>query len=452
MAVVFDVSRLLGRQSKLTPTGIDRVEFAYARHLLDQDDAVEFVGRWGFRTWHLSPAAVNDLLDQTAENWRLGNLLVTRNELARLRQFLRLPDDWIDDAALGSVRRQELGGPLLALSRIGMPIRQWADGMRSRIRTGRLTYVNVSHSGLHSRHDIGRLLRRRNLRSIYFLHDLIPVLFPEYVRDGDAERHVHRLETIVETADAVLVNSARTAHDFSRFCAGRSFVQPPTAVMPLGVDGFGPGEDQAGGGAAPGAPDYFVMIGTIEPRKNHWTILHVWRALQEQYGPNTPRLVIVGRRGWENENVLDLLQRCEPLRECVLECNRLPDSVLKRIVAGARAVLLPSFAEGFGLPAIEALAMRVPVICSDLEVLRETMGDFAEFLHPLDGLAWLKTILDYSGPTPRRREAKVQRLGTFHPPTWDAHFAAFDRIVDEVQAESEQRHARAANAQFSSAL
>ncbi len=91
-------------------------------------------------------------------------------------------------------------------------------------------------------------------------------------------------------------------------------------------------------------------------------------------GPATPRLVLVGQRGWENEMVLDVLERSELLRDHIAEHNALPDKQVRSLIAGARAVLLPSFAEGYGLPIAEALALGTPVLCSDLPALREAGG------------------------------------------------------------------------------
>ncbi|MFD2497976.1 hypothetical protein ACFSTI_02685 [Rhizorhabdus histidinilytica] len=68
------------------------------------------------------------------------------------------------------------------------------------------------------------------------------------------------------------------------------------------------------------------MLSTIEPRKNHLLLLHVWRRMAETLGPErTPHLAIVGRRGWENENVLDMLERCEAIRGHVHELAGLSD-------------------------------------------------------------------------------------------------------------------------------
>ncbi|WP_163778702.1 glycosyltransferase family 4 protein, partial [Proteus mirabilis] len=67
----------------------------------------------------------------------------------------------------------------------------------------------------------------------------------------------------------------------------------------------------------------FVACGTIEPRKNHLLLLHLWRALAERLGAATPRLVLVGRRGWEAENIVDMLERCPAIREHVVEVSGL---------------------------------------------------------------------------------------------------------------------------------
>src|ERR1700710_674754 len=93
---------------------------------------------------------------------------------------------------------------------------------------------------------------------------------------------------------------------------------------------------------------YFLCVGTIEPRKNHLLLLHLWRRMVALHGNRAPRLLIVGKRGWENENVLDLLDRCPALRGHVIELGTVPDSKLTALLRGAQALLMPSFAEGFG--------------------------------------------------------------------------------------------------------
>lgn len=174
-------------------------------------------------------------------------------------------------------------------------------------------------------------------------------------------------------------------------------------------------------------------LGTIEPRKNHLLLLHAWRALAERApAVSHPRLVLVGRRGWENENVVDLLDRCEALTGLVIEAGRVGDVRLAELLAGARAVLMPSFAEGFGLPVAEALAAGVPVIASDIAVLRETGGTVPDYLDPLDGPGWLRAIADHARPDSPMRAAQLARMQGWQAPGWDAHFAQVLPFLDAL--------------------
>ncbi|MEG2045283.1 MAG: glycosyltransferase [Comamonas sp.] len=151
-------------------------------------------------------------------------------------------------------------------------------------------------------------------------------------------------------------------------------------------------------------------------------LLNVWRALVQRDGERAPRLVIVGQRGWECEQVLDLLDRCEALRGFVLERQGCDDTELATLLAHAQALLFPSFAEGYGMPMVEALAAGVPVLASDLPAFREVAGDVPEYLDPLDGPGWIRAIDDYVHMNGARRRAQLARMHGWQAPTWKAHF------------------------------
>jgi glycosyltransferase involved in cell wall biosynthesis len=148
-----------------------------------------------------------------------------------------------------------------------------------------------------------------------------------------------------------------------------------------------------------------------------------------------PKLILVGRRGWEIENVIDMLERCPALKGAVEEYNDLPDHRLALLLRDARALLLPSFAEGYGLPLAEALAAGVPAICSDIPCFREVGGEVPEYLDPLDAIAWMEAIRDYTGAASPRRKAQLGRLATWHAPGWAEHFAVVDRLLEETAGE-----------------
>ena len=375
---------------------------AYARRWLDAPPgAVTFVARGPRNGYAAVPRGmVADLADRLETAWAGG------------------PDA---AAALGSARR--IG--MLAMARM-MVGRGRAKVAEVLARERRTLFLLVSHRLMEQPEPIAEL-RRAGASFIPLVHDLIPATHPEYARPGVAMQHLQRLETVAALADGIIVNSAATAAVLRPHLV-RQASPPPLLVAPLGIGRPIPAA------APPESDPYFVVIGTIEPRKNHLLLLHLWREFAARWGSASPRLVLVGRRGWENENVLDLLERCTLLRGLVREAGSLPDPEVAALLAGSRALLFPSFAEGYGLPLAEALAIGAPAICSDLPALREVGGEVPEYLDPLDGAAWRRLVLDYAAPDSRARAAQLARLRHWTPPCWADHFARVDGLLAQVAA------------------
>ncbi|MCK0196996.1 glycosyltransferase family 4 protein [Ancylobacter sp. 6x-1] len=433
MKAVLDITRLLRRAAQATPTGIDRVELAYARHLLKGDAAdVSFVARLRASTWYLDAKIVRPFIETQALRWRLSAARVTRRELSTIEQFLGQPDGSLAAGLPTTTLRSVLPDMLPPLQRLLSPVNLLPSLLR-RHRNRGMVYLNVSHEGLIAPGGMRSLVRGQAMQPVFLVHDLIPLTHPEYVRPGDAEKHQTRMRTVLESARAVICNSRDTQMNLASFARARQMPLPPAVVSPLGI------EDEFGSVDVPpheGAP-FFIALGTIEPRKNHLVLLHAWRALVEKLGPKAPKLLIIGRRGWENENVIDIIERSRTLSDHVLECNRLPDAHLRRLMRQARAVLLPSFTEGFGLPLFEALALRVPVICSNLPVFRDIAGATPCYLDPIDGIGWARVIEEYARPDSVRRPAQLERLSTFQVPRWSDHFKDVDQLIDSIATPEE---------------
>lgn len=430
MKVVLDITRLLRRSSQATPTGIDRVELAYARHLLGArhyQDCAAFVARVRASTWYLDAETVSAFVETLVQRWKLSEGRITRRELADVERFLELEPGSLFGNEPEPPPRSSLPDVLPAVKRLFSPVNLLPRLLRPRNSQGAV-YLNVSHEGLNSINGVRSMVRGHGLKPMYLVHDLIPLTHPEYVRPGDAEKHETRMRTVLSSAEAIICNSQHTLNQLSSFAERNDMGVPPSIVSPLGVeDEFGAGEP-----VTPEIPPFFLTVGTIEPRKNHLVLLHAWRVLVEKLGPKAPKLIIVGRRGWENENVIDIIERCQTLGDHVLECNRLPDVHLRRLMKQARAVLFPSFAEGYGLPLFEAMALRVPVICSDLQAFRDIAGQAPRYLDPIDGLGWARAIEEYARPDSEFRASQLRQLAGIKMPRWRDHFSIIDRIIDVV--------------------
>lgn len=381
--VVIDVTRLVARLSNgRLPTGVDRVSLAYLRHYRGHARAL-------FRHRQhsgLFSESVSQRLFDLLEQWPLG-------ARARVRMLA-----W--EGVLSCIGRGNAQGRLM---------------------------FNTGHSGLEDS-NAARVIQWHHVRPLFLVHDLIPVRYPEFCRPGESTRHERRLKNMLRLGAGLIANSESTLTELEAFAAEHGLSVPPTVVAPLA-----PAIPLSGPiGGRPLATDkpYFVVLGTIEPRKNHLMLLHAWQRLVEMYREQAPHLVVIGQRGWEAENVEDLLERSRLLQGHITVLRQCSDHALRAWLHHAQALLFPSFAEGYGMPVVEALAAGLPVLASDLPVLRQMAGGVPEFLDPIDALGWLRAIDEYALPGSARRAAQVARLDGYRPPTWEQHFARVDGFIE----------------------
>ena len=392
--VVLDVSRLISRVRHPRPSGVDRVEMAYARGLMERYSAaldfaaVHPTGAYG----RLARETALGYLDHLEERWSDPKTATGERSIPSVLPWMR---------------------------RIA-PTRQGVGSSD--------VLVQVSPHHLDKVEKTKRIAERERAKFVCMVHDLIPIEFPEYARPGGAATHELRMQTVAQLADAVLVNSQATASSFTRWAQSKGERVPPIHVALLGTEQL---PSPSGPTPAESSPS-FVCLGTIEPRKNHLLLLHQWRHMAQSLpSDRIPKLKVIGRRGWENEQIVDLLERSASLKPYVEEINNCSDDELALVLKGACALLMPSFSEGYGMPIAEALDAKVPVIASDIEAHRDAGGHVPDFLNPLDGPAWQETILGYAEEGPRRA-AQLERLRDWSSPDWSSHMDIAQTVIESV--------------------
>jgi glycosyltransferase involved in cell wall biosynthesis len=262
----------------------------------------------------------------------------------------------------------------------------------------------------------------RRAATVVTIHDLTYLRHPEMVTAASA-RYRDLVPRALRRGATVCTPTAAVGAEVAA-----AYRLPPEllVVTPLGV---GPAWRAATPPdpawlAATGLPErYLLFVGSREPRKNLPTLLAAYRQLlggrvpgagRGASGGPVPPLVLVGPAGWGE--ALDLAGLPA---EAVRTPGYLPEHDLARVVAGAAALVFPSWYEGFGLPALEALACGTPVVASDLPALREVLDGQAELVPPGDAAALadaLARVLEDPGGEPART-ARRTRAAAF---TWAA--------------------------------
>jgi glycosyltransferase involved in cell wall biosynthesis len=402
--VACDLTRLFLGPLSHTPRGIDRVDLALAGHFFASSDNIGVLPTpWGVRAY--GAARVRRALAHLEQLWgeaadaasdHLWEPLAAR--LAGERAHSPMP-------ATGTPLHRRLRRMVSALTASGIAA---GRPVRQAVPRGAV-YLNVGQIGLAVPMFLDWLGDRRDVTSVLMLHDVIPLDHPEQVAASSHRHHARMVRTAARHADGLIVTTAHAQYRIGAALAELGRDQLPTHVRRLPLPrAF----------AAPGAPPlalagahYFIVCATVEPRKNHALLLDVWGRLAARLGEATPHLIIVGAPGWKAGEILRPLAEDPRLRGRVHHLAGLSSPALARLMMGAAAVLCPSLAEGFGLPLLEANALNLPTIASDIGAHREIASDGTTLLPPDRAERWADAILAHGPAGPRPAPSIAAELG-----------------------------------------
>jgi len=210
------------------------------------------------------------------------------------------------------------------------------------------------------------------------VHDVLFESHPQYFEKSFVARSRLLIPLSVRRSAAVF-----TVSEFSRkqICETYSIAPEKVHTIPNGVDRmrFFPGnegqQEVQALGLQPG--NFYLSVGRLEPRKNHATLLRAWAQLPRP----RPRLAIVGQRHFMYRDALDIVRDMR-LQGDVVMLEQVSDACLPAIYRHAKGFVYCSWAEGFGMPVLEAMASGIPVICSTNTALSEICADAALGIEP----------------------------------------------------------------------
>lgn len=226
-----------------------------------------------------------------------------------------------------------------------------------------------------------RELQFEGVSCVFYIHDLLPLTHPEYFEGNHVVRFGYWFFNVLSVADGLICNSNETRDAVLQL----SEFSGPVEVVDLNIQSTfnrSVPDDRDDGHLAKRNPitrpvsqkssvlvrhaleqqDYVLMVGTLEPRKNHITALHVWVALNKALGDRCPKLVIVGKTGWHSDGIVAHLETLNRHGK-VVWIQDATDRDLAVLYEKCLCTLYLSRGEGWGLPVSEALGAGKPVVC-----------------------------------------------------------------------------------------
>lgn len=256
-------------------------------------------------------------------------------------------------------------------------------------------------------------------RQIITVHDLTFLHYPQH-KDRAAQSYYNdQINYAVNHSDHILAVSEATKNDLMTML---NVPEHKITVQPHGVDPrFRPLPDAVVQSTCTrlGVPQNSILhVGTLEPRKNIPTLLDAYRLLPKETRAEHP-LVLVGHIGWLFDDTMKCIQALQAQGEPIVVLNDILDDDLPAIYNFAKLFVLPSFYEGFGLPALEAMACGIPVIVSSTSSMPEVVGDVGLQINPTssdDLHSKIDFALNDTVWSERASESGIKRAATF---TWE---------------------------------
>ncbi|MBZ0277878.1 MAG: glycosyltransferase family 4 protein [Anaerolineae bacterium] len=255
-------------------------------------------------------------------------------------------------------------------------------------------------------------------RYVITVHDLNFLHYPDFLTAESRRYYNGNIERAVRQADHILVVSEATKSDLITMLG-----VPPDKISVhfLGVDErfkpMSPSSREQFHREFDLPSGYILFVGTFEPRKNITGLLAAYQDLRSKM-PDAPPIVLAGRRGWLFDETMAHIRQMK-LDAHILWRENIPDNALPALYNGARVLVMPSFYEGFGLPALEAMACGTVPIVSNRSSLPEVVGDVGLQINPDDPATLTQALYQALTDDPWRETMQASALKRASRFTWE---------------------------------
>ncbi|MBP3242480.1 MAG: glycosyltransferase family 4 protein [Ruminococcus sp.] len=271
-------------------------------------------------------------------------------------------------------------------------------------------------------------------KTVVTVHDMVYKAFPETVRartkymlNSGLKQSMNRADMIVTDSqfskDEIIkyfpqhsdkIRVVQCGVDLEKFRPCTEPERIPEVKKSLGIEG-----------------DYFLYLGTIEPRKNLERLIKAYHICTQRIGSDLPKLVLAGGKGWLYDSIFAKVTELG-LTDRVIFTKYVPSEDMNPLMCGAVAFVFPSIYEGFGMPPLEAMACGVPVLASDAASLPEVTGDCAVICNAYSEESIAEGLLRLYDDTALRADLSRRGLERASQFTWDASAKQLYNVYKEL--------------------
>lgn len=267
-----------------------------------------------------------------------------------------------------------------------------------------------------------------------YIYDMVYRACPETMEDITRRVLEQNVERSCKRADFIITVSEFSKKEIHKYLG---IPEKNIYVVPCGVDLAGYRSDidirdvksvkQKYGIAG----NYYLYLGTLEPRKNIPLILRAYWELKSQVGESAPQLVIAGKKGWDYQQIFEQVKQYGLEKKVVFTGYILEDEK-PALLKGAIGFLFPSLYEGFGMPPLEAMACGTPVIVSNRASLPEVVGKAGILVEPDDHesmACWMRELYENIEYRNQMAQLGIERAQLY---TWENSVKTLLNIYAEI--------------------
>lgn len=271
----------------------------------------------------------------------------------------------------------------------------------------------------HTSAQVYSQLKGNNVKIVTYVYDLIPLKYPMYAHSTTLFNFMKYAVSVFTYADKVIVSTQAVLDDIAGFCKKLNIPKIAGSVSWLGSDFSAKNVDEKNvseiAKTIVNKGKYILMVGTIEPRKNHKLVLDAYEKKLKNLGIN---VVFAGKIGWNVDELIERIKNHPDNEKNIFHLQGQNDATINFLYENAYLVAFPTYDEGFGLPMVEAFQRKSVIIASDVPVIREVGKDYCDYFNP-DSVDEFCALVENYIKEPYLYAQRKKKLDLYVPITWD---------------------------------